>query len=111
MRALRRKRIYFAKYASKLPGKPDVVFRRKRLVVFIDSDFWHGHPRRGAKPKTNRGYWKRKIETNKKRDRLVRLELRRQGWRVLRLWEFDVKHHLDHELARIIAALQQSKDA
>lgn len=103
---LRDARIYFAKHVSTLPGKPDIVFRKKRLAVFVDSDFWHGHPTRGTKPKSNRAYWNRKIANNQERDRRVNRILRAEGWKVLRLWEFDIKKSPKRCLSRILRALQ-----
>ncbi|MCC7361007.1 MAG: DNA mismatch endonuclease Vsr [Anaerolineales bacterium] len=106
MRALRTQHTYFATYVSTLPGKPDIVFRRKRVVVFVDSDFWHGHPSRFRLPETNRDYWRAKIGGNRRRDRRVTRQLRQMGWKVLRVWEFDIEHNLDRVLRRITAALQ-----
>jgi len=77
---------------QRVNGRPDFVFRKRRVAVFVDGCFWHGCPRHGVKPKTNAAFWRRKIEGNRARDRLVTRTLRRNGWRVLRIWE--------HELAR-----------
>jgi len=68
-------------------GRPDFVFRSKRIAVFVDGCFWHGHPIRCRIPKSNRAYWERKIERNRSRDRKVNRELRKRGWKVLRIWE------------------------
>jgi DNA mismatch endonuclease (patch repair protein) len=68
-------------------GKPDFVFKQARLVVFVDGCFWHGCPKHATKPKNNGTFWQRKLSANKKRDRLVNQTLRRQGWRVFRIWE------------------------
>jgi DNA mismatch endonuclease (patch repair protein) len=73
-------------------GKPDFVFPKFKLAVFVDGCFWHGCPKHATKPENNRAYWKRKLSANKTRDRLVNQTLRRAGWRVLRIWE--------HELAK-----------
>lgn len=105
MRAIRRQHIYFATHVATLPGKPDLVFRRKRVAVFIDSDFWHGHPSRFRLPKTNQEYWQSKIGRNRRRDRRVRRELRLMGWKVIRVWEFDVEHNLDRVVRRILTAI------
>src|SRR3972149_2192436 len=86
MKELRRMKIYFAKHCRGLPGKPDIVFRRKKLAVFLDSDFWHMHPKNCVMPKTNEKYWKTKLYGNRERDKLVNIALRKQGWRVLRIW-------------------------
>jgi DNA mismatch endonuclease (patch repair protein) len=79
---------------STLPGKPDVVFKSCRVLVFCDGDFWHGRNWRSLKKSlgagTNSDYWLAKIESNRKRDRLTNIRLRKAGWRVIRLWETDI---------------------
>ncbi|MBA3248421.1 MAG: very short patch repair endonuclease [Pyrinomonadaceae bacterium] len=75
----------------RLFGNPDFVFPRKRLVVFVDGCFWHGHDCRNTKPADNADYWNKKIEKNKKRDTLVSQTLSEKGWRVIRVWECQVK--------------------
>ena len=75
-----------------LPGRPDFVFRRERLVVFVDGCFWHGCPLHGRNPDSNRAYWLPKLLRNKARDRAVARALRQRGWTVLRLWEHDLKN-------------------
>jgi DNA mismatch endonuclease (patch repair protein) len=91
MNELKRSKIYFAKHTDKVTGKPDIVFRRKKLAVFIDSDFWHCNPQKFIMPKTNKEYWKRKIKKNIDRDKYVNQELRKMGWKILRFWESDIK--------------------
>lgn len=105
-KALKAQKLYFAQYVKTLPGKPDIVFRRKKVVVFVDSDFWHGHPRRFVKPKTNRSYWLPKIARNKQRDKKVNRELCRNGWKVVRIWEHDIKKDAQKCLNKIIGVLQ-----
>ena len=75
---------------QKVFGKPDFSFREKRLAVFVDGCFWHGCPRCYSRPKSNRKFWDAKIARNRERDREVTLELRRLGWRVIRIWEHDL---------------------
>ena len=74
----------------RLFGKPDFVFRRERVVVFVDGCFWHGCPRHAKKPKTRAVFWAAKFSRNKERDRLVTRTLRQAGWRVIRVWECDL---------------------
>ena len=69
-----------------LVGRPDFVFRRERLAVFVDGCFWHACPKHGRKPASNRAYWLPKLKRNQKRDRNVTKALQKAGWRVLRLW-------------------------
>jgi len=87
IRMMRQHKISGWRRRSKLPGRPDFLFPKKRLAVFIDGDFWHGNPRRFRIPKTNRNYWSAKIAGNKNRDRAINRLLRKSGWRVLRIWE------------------------
>lgn len=75
----------------KLIGHPDFVFPGKRVALFADGCFWHGHGCRNVTPSDNAEYWKRKIERNKKRDRAVNNELVQKGWKVVRLWECEIK--------------------
>ena len=72
---------------AKLVGKPDFVFPRERIAVFIDGDFWHGNPKKFRIPKSNVEYWEKKILSNRRRDRRINRELRSLGWRVLRFWQ------------------------
>jgi DNA mismatch endonuclease (patch repair protein) len=74
-----------------LPGKPDFIFPKQRLAVFVDGCFWHGCRWHCRMPKSRRNYWKPKIARNKKRDREVTRQLRRCGWKVFRVWEHALK--------------------
>lgn len=75
-----------------LLGKPDFVFLKKKIAVFVDGCFWHGCPKHCRLPATNVQYWVEKIQGNVSRDRQVTKELKKKGWVVFRFWE--------HELAR-----------
>ncbi len=77
--------------SQNLLGKPDFVFRRERLAVFVDGCFWHGCPKHGRKPDSNRDYWLPKLERNRKRDAEAGRALRKKGWHVLRIWEHDLR--------------------
>ena len=70
--------------------KPDFVFRRERLAVFVDGCFWHGCPKHATWPAHRAAWWRRKIEGNKTRDRVVNRALRRAGWQVVRIWEHEL---------------------
>jgi DNA mismatch endonuclease (patch repair protein) len=72
-------------------GKPDFIFRKERLAVFVDGCFWHGCPRCYIRPKSNRKFWDTKIARNRVRDRQVNRELKASGWRVLRIWEHQLR--------------------
>ena len=83
---------------KKLPGKPDIVFTKSRVVVFCDGDFWHGHNwairKYSSLEDELRHYskeWAEKIKRNVRRDERVNKELEVLGWRVIRIWESDIK--------------------
>jgi DNA mismatch endonuclease (patch repair protein) len=92
VKLLRRHRLTGWRRNQPLFGKPDFVFRRRRLALFVDGCFWHGCPKHATQPKNNGAFWRKKFARNQARDRLVNRTLRRAGWRVLRIW--------GHELAR-----------
>ena len=72
-------------------GKPDIVFPRNKVAIFVDGCFWHDCPKHGQIPETNREFWVRKIDANKKRDRLVNGTIKNKGWKVLRIWECELR--------------------
>jgi DNA mismatch endonuclease (patch repair protein) len=88
-----------------LPGRPDFAFPARRLAVFVDGCFWHGCPRHGTLPKGNARFWWEKLARNRARDREVNRELRRRGWRVIRLWEHEL---LPSAEARVVGRLRRS---
>lgn len=74
-----------------LPGKPDFVFRARKLCVFVDGCFWHGCPKCYRRPASNQNYWDSKIQRTKARDREVNRKLRTRGWQILRIWEHQLR--------------------
>jgi DNA mismatch endonuclease, patch repair protein len=75
-----------------LPGSPDFVYPRSKLAIFVHGDFWHRCPTCDLPlPKIHAAYWKRKFERNIERDQLVRAELEGMGWRVMVIWEHEVR--------------------
>lgn len=108
-RALRTQGLRFTTNSAELPGCPDVVFRREKVVVFADGDFWHGRNladriARLAKGH-NSGYWIGKIRSNVARDRRVRRRLNALGWRVVRVWESDIHSNIERVTTRIAGAV------
>lgn len=79
-----------------LEGKPDIVFLRAKIAVFVDGKMWHGYDWEHRKNdfKSNREFWIPKIERNMKRDSEVTQELTRQGWKVMRFWDFEITKNL-----------------
>lgn len=86
-------------------GKPDFVFPAIRLAVFVDGCFWHGCPKHGSWPATNRAFWRKKLEGNLTRDRLVNDTLRAKGWRVIRVWQHELAKNNE---ARLVARLEKA---
>jgi len=76
---------------EKLLGKPDFVFRERRVAVFVDGCFWHGCPRCYRQQLSNVKYWGAKILRNRQRDRIVKKALQKLGWRVVRIWAHELK--------------------
>ena len=74
-----------------LPGKPDFAFRLRKLSVFVDGCFCHGCPKCYRRPSSSQAYWDAKVQRNKSRDREITRELRSRGWRVLRIWEHELR--------------------
>ena len=81
----------YRKNVKGLPGTPDIVLRKYGIVIFIHGCFWHGHEVDGTMPKTNREFWKNKIEGNKLRDKRNKEKLRKMGWSVITVWECQLK--------------------
>ena len=92
----------FRKHVRDLPGKPDIVFPKAKVVVFLDGDFWHGNNWNERKIKL-----KKKIGCTRERDQRNFGKLRAKGWRVIRLWQHEVKRNLDGCVARITAAVKE----
>ena len=84
-----------------IPERPDFAIKTKKVAVFIDGCFWHKCPRCYKPPKSNKKYWKAKIERNTKRDRHVNRKMRKEGWTVLRFWEHQVKKNEFYVLKKI----------
>ena len=99
-------------HLKNLPGHPDIVLRRWHTVVFVHGCFWHGHDdcKTFRMPKTNKEFWKSKIERNRLRDMRDRLQLRELGWHVITIWECQLKpkvrndylHALIHTLHQVV---------
>jgi DNA mismatch endonuclease (patch repair protein) len=99
---LRRQGVYFAKHPRRLPGRPDIVFRKAMLAVFIDGDFWHGWRfplwQHKLSPK-----WREKIAATRYRDSLNFRQLRRLGWKVIRIWEHQIERDPERCVNRILS--------
>ena len=98
----------YRKNVKKLPGKPDIVFRKAKLVVFVDGEFWHGFEweQKKLKIKTNRDFWIPKIERNMQRDAENNTSLSEKGWKVMRFWEKEIKSNLESCIDQVIKYLE-----
>lgn len=84
---------YYTHY--NVTGKPDIVFSKKKLAIFVDSHFWHGYDWKNLKKKLKNEFWFNKISTNIKRDAKVNKVLKSEGWTVMRFWEHEIKDNLE----------------
>lgn len=111
-KSLWKKGIRYRKNYKELIGKPDIVITKYRIVVFCDSDFWHGYDwdNRKSRIKSNQEYWIPKIERNMKRDKEVTAVLVEQGWIVLRFWEHSIRKNLESCLDDIEEAVSIRKE-
>lgn len=84
----------FRLHRKDLPGKPDIVLPKHKTVIFVHGCFWHGHLgcRRAARPTSNTDFWNAKLDRNIERDRNARKELKKLGWRVITIWECEIKN-------------------
>ncbi len=85
-----------------LIGKPDFVFPKKRVAVFVDGCFWHGHDCRNVTPKDNSNFWSKKRAYNKAHDQEVNNLLSDKGWKVVRIWECELKNKNREKLVKKI---------
>ena len=100
MQLLRRQGITGWRRHLRVFGKPDFVFQKLKLAVFVDGCFWHACPKHSNLPVNNRPFWKRKLEANKRRDRLVTRTLRARNWQVCRVWEHELSSKNEKRLLR-----------
>lgn len=107
--ALTALRLYFRSNDPTVLGKPDFSFRKARLAVFVDGDFWHGRAwfENGEAPATNADFWIAKFERNRQRDEVVNRALRGRGWSVLRLWGSDIRKSPAANAAKVRSRLRR----
>ena len=105
--ALHRRGLRFRVHYSKLPGKPDIVFPRYRIVVFVNGCFWHRHEgcHLTTTPTKNREFWIKKFRSNVDRDKRQQSELEQMGWSVLVVWECEIESDLAGAVTRVSRAL------
>jgi len=91
-------------------GTPDLAWRSRRIAVFVDSAWWHGHPSRWQPGRLPR-HWDEKIQANRDRDELVNNGLRAEGWTVIRIWDFELERDATDCVCRVVAAFSRVSNA
>ncbi|MDU0329907.1 very short patch repair endonuclease [Paenibacillus sp. 3LSP] len=104
-----KKGVRFRKNVRKLVGIPDIAIQKYKIVIFIDSCFWHSCPIHGNKPSSNKEYWEKKLQRNVDRDNEVNQYYSKLGWKVLRIWEHEVKHDFEGTIEKIVNWVNVSK--
>lgn len=104
---LRARGLKFHRHVHNLPGTPDVVFQKEKIAIFVDGDFWHGY-RLPLWERKLSPFWREKLRANRKRDRRNFQKLRARNWRVVRIWEHQLKLSVRSCVERILRALSES---
>lgn len=94
IRILRKNHISGWRRNQAVLGKPDFVFPKQKIALFVDGCFWHGcpKPKHSNLPSNNQEFWAKKLQQNKDRDKFVSRELKKTGWKVVRIWEHELKY-------------------
>ena len=106
---LHKRGLRFRKHVKNLPGTPDIVFAKARVVVFVDGDFWHGYRFAAWEHKMSE-FWQRKIRMNRDRDIKNRRTLRSRGWEVVRLWQHQVEQDLEACVRLVLKTVEAALD-
>lgn len=104
-----RRGIRFRKNVKGLKGTPDIVIQKYKVVIFIDSCFWHGCPLHFVMPKTNTDFWDKKIQRNRERDKEVNLFYTEKGWSLKRVWEHEIKSDVELVVDGIVNLIYMAK--
>ncbi|MCE7793448.1 very short patch repair endonuclease [Salipaludibacillus sp. CUR1] len=108
-KALWKKGIRYRKNVKSLMGKPDIVIQKYKIVIFIDSCFWHACELHGRMPKSNTEFWESKFERNKERDAEVNKHYLSKNWNILRVWEHELREDFDGTINKIVAFIEHAK--
>ncbi|WP_082890314.1 very short patch repair endonuclease [Halotalea alkalilenta] len=101
---------YRYRIRNRLPGRPDLVFKSFRTVIFIDGCFWHKCSDHFVQPKTRTEFWMNKINGNVARDHSNNEALKSEGWQVIRIWEHEIKASLEDSVARVVEVLEEQRN-
>lgn len=103
------KGVRFRKNVRGMVGTPDIAIQKYKVVIFIDSCFWHFCPIHGRMPKSNVEFWKKKLERNQERDKEVTKYYLDNGWNILRIWEHEIREDLDSVVDNIVKLIELAK--
>ncbi|MEI4529063.1 DNA mismatch endonuclease Vsr [Priestia megaterium] len=102
--------IRFRKNDKSLFGKPDISIKKYKVVIFIDSCFWHACELHGNRPKSNQEYWDKKLFRNKQRDAEIIEFYNQKGWYLKRVWEHEIKEDLKQVVDNLVLFIEQAKE-
>jgi DNA mismatch endonuclease (patch repair protein) len=97
----------YRKNCGKLFGRPDISFKKHKVVIFVDSCFWHKCPKHTRIPKTHSHFWRLKINRNSQRDKEVNAYYKKKKWKVVRIWEHEIQNNLPKAIKRIISFIEK----
>lgn len=109
-KALWKKGIHYRRNVKSLYGKPDFAIKKYKIVIFVDSCFWHACPIHGNKPKNNKDYWDNKLTKNINRDLAVNEYYKNNGWNLFRIWEHDLKNNFETSIENIVNSINEIKN-
>jgi len=95
---------------TKVPGRPDIFFPKRKFAVFIDGCFWHKCPKHYIRPKSKKSYWDNKITTNIKRDKAINKKLKNMGIQVIRFWEHSIEKDLERCYSIVRSAYEKNNN-
>lgn len=108
-RELWRRGFRFRKNDKTLFGNPDISIKKYKIVIFIDSCFWHGCEDHGNRPKSNQDYWDKKLARNRARDIEVTDYYKKNNWHIKRMWEHEIKMDFEKAVDELAVFIQRSK--
>lgn len=109
-KALWKRGIRYRRNVKSLFGTPDFAIKKYKIVIFLDSCFWHACPFHGNKPKNNKEYWENKLTKNINRDNVVNNFYNSNEWNILRIWEHDLKNDFETTIESIVNYVAQIKE-
>ncbi|ESU33410.1 DNA glycosylase [Bacillus sp. 17376] len=99
----------FRRNVRGMVGTPDIAIKKYKVVIFIDSCFWHFCPIHGRMPKSNIDFWKKKLERNQERDKEHTQFYLQKGWHILRIWEHEIRQDFDKTIEIIATFIEDAK--